>query len=171
MVRIVARRATCVINGNTCVKQYANPTDAHNEIGWYQRIGGLYAPKLIDADPSRGQLVIAAHPVAQANYQPAQQLRELLEAMERDHIHHRDVHPGNIVAAPQGPLLIDWETAIEADAPSYDLHGPEKSGVPIPAIHAALNNGYMMWWGSSHRMSIANVWSPRAPVSPATQQR
>lgn len=63
----------------------------------------------------------------------------------------------NVVKGRAGqPLLIDWETAIEYPAElSYDLHGPEASGVPIPEIHRRL---IPAWWGSREKMSIKNQW-------------
>jgi len=90
-------------------------------------------------------------------WRPIEPLRELLSALHAEGIHHRDLHLKNVVKGPAGqPLLIDWETAIEYPAElSYDLHGPEASGVPIPEIHRRL---IPAWWGSREKMSIKNQW-------------
>lgn len=72
------------------------------------------------------------------------------------------MYPGNIVLTPDGPRLIDWETAIRTRGRSYDLHGPA-TGTPVPAIHAALPN-YVMWWNSPHRHSIRNRWGCDVPA-------
>lgn len=161
-------RCTLTFHRSVVHKRYKNPGQAAHEIGWYQRMPWA-APKLVDADPAKGVLVIAYHPAASQlpDYRPIQALRELLEELEADGVHHRDVHPANIVAGPDGPLLIDWETATQQDAPSFDLYGPVISGVPIPTIHTALNSGYCMWWGSNHRLSIRNTWETHAALPSA----
>lgn len=147
-------------------KRYHDPADAHTEILWYQQLAGhRITPRLIDADPATGTLIIAAHPPAGHDYRPARQLAELLEQLQELGAAHRDVHPANIVESRHGPLLIDWETAIATapGAPSYDLHGPDVSGVPVPDIHRVIRSrnsphGYCMWWGSPHPASIRNQW-------------
>lgn len=146
-------RATLIIGPETVTKQFRNPTDADTEISWYQQLPPGIAPQILHAEDD--VLVITKHPPAKPERGPLIQLLQRLQSLG---IHHRDVHPGNIVQGPDGPLLIDWETAIHATAPSYDLHGPEVSGIPIPAIHQALGTGYCMWLHSSHRLSIRNQW-------------
>lgn len=159
-------RSIIDIGPDVITKTYRDPIRARAEIGWYQQVPWA-CPRLIDADPDKGKLVMAAHPVARRlpGYRPVEQLAELLYTLETAGVHHRDVHPGNVVAGPAGPLLIDWETATMADAPSYDLYGPDASGLPLPAIHAAVRSGYAMWWASSHPASIKNAW--RADAIPA----
>ncbi|ABQ86171.1 hypothetical protein PBI_TWEETY_102 [Mycobacterium phage Tweety] len=139
-------------------KRYRHPAAAAREIYWYRRLDYGH-PELIDFDVDAGILVTSFHaPCEQLpDYRPVAGLIELLERLQADHIHHRDIHPGNVVRGPDGPLLIDWETAIEMDAPSYDLHGPA-SGVPVPDIHTALPRRYEMWLGSDHRSSIKTLW-------------
>lgn len=153
------RRATITVGDKTTTKTYHHPPDALAEIRWYQTVPWA-APKLLDADLDRGRLVIASHLIATSlpDYRPADALAELLQALAVEDIHHRDVHVGNVVAGPDGPLLIDWETAAHAAAPSYDLYGPDISGVPVPDIHAVLPSGYCMWWGRDHRMAIGRAW-------------
>lgn len=149
---IVKMRAVIIINGNVATKTYADPADAEYELGWYQRVPWA-CPTLIDHGPRH--LVIAAYPTAAdlPDYQPVEELHNLLLRLESDGYSHRDIHPGNIVKTPDGPRLIDWECAI--DQPGYDLHGPD-SGVPIPDIHKALEP---MWWGADHESSIATLWT------------
>ena len=159
-------RATITHGRGTVTKQYHDPADAHAEIHWYQQLADQQiCPRLVDAHPDTGTLIIAAHRPAGHDYRPAHQLAELLHQLQALGIAHRDVHPANIVEGPHGPLLIDWETAITAapGARSYDLHGPELSGVPVPDIHQTIRsrnspNGYAMWWGSPHRAPIRNQW-------------
>ncbi len=168
-------RADLTIHGSTVTKRYRSPADALNEIGWYQTLPTGICPNLIDADPTNGVLVIAYHHPANElqGYRPVKALAELLEELETRGVHHRDVHPGNIVDGPHGPLLIDWETAVSAAGLSYDLHGPAVTGIPIPSIHQALGTGYAMWWGSDHRMSIKNAWRAECipTISDATVTR
>lgn len=155
------RRATITVGRTETIKTYHQPELAAHEIAWYQAVPWA-CPRLIDADPDHGRLVIATHSTA-PGYRAVDGLARLLRSLEGLSIHHRDVHPGNIVAGPDGPLLIDWETAILADVPSYDLHGPEVSGVPVPDIHTAVP-GYVMWWGSPHRHSIRERWGADVPA-------
>lgn len=163
------QRATVVVARDATTKTYFDPAAAAHEIAWYQALPEWAAPRLVDADPEVGRLVIATHPPADDDYRPAEALAELLRALEVGHVHHRDVHPGNVVQGPDGPLLIDWETAVLAARPSYDLHGPEVSGVPVPEIHAALRSrnspdGYVMYWTSPHRHSIRERWGVDVPI-------
>ncbi|WP_324192170.1 phosphotransferase [Nocardia puris] len=160
------RRATLVVHRDHTVKTYRHPSMAAAEIAWYQRAPWA-TPALIDADPETGRLVIATHPPAGDSYRPVTELAELLDALAAEHIHHRDVHPGNILAGPAGPLLIDWETATHVVAPSYDLWGPDISGVPVPDIHTALRTPYVMWWASPHRASIRERWGADVPATVA----
>lgn len=156
------QRATITIGRIETVKTYHDPQQAAHEIAWYQALPWA-CPKLVDADPDRGRLVIVTHRTP-PDYRDVNGLARLLRSLEGLSIHHRDVHPGNIVQGVDGPLLIDWETALLADAPSYDLYGPDISGVPVPDIHAALPN-YVMWWGSPHRHSIRERWGADVPIS------
>jgi hypothetical protein len=154
-------RATVRIGPKRAVKRYATPAEAEAEAAWYQRVPWA-APKLLDVIGST--LVIQTHPVAyhHPKWRPAQALYELLTALHAEGIHHRDVHVKNIVASHNGPLLIDWETALHHPTPvSYDLYGPDASGIPAPKIH----DGYEpQWWGSKQRMSIRNRWECHVPA-------
>lgn len=151
--RTRVRRATVRVAAGRATKTFVDPADAEREAAWYQRVPWA-APCLLDLDGPI--LTMQALPLAGPRWRPAEQLRTLLEQLHAEGIHHRDVHPGNIVRGPHGPLLIDWETAIYwPSALSYDLHGPEASGVPVPDIHAGITP---QWWGSTQRMSIKNRW-------------
>lgn len=168
---LMGTRAGLTLGRGVITKQYRDPADATAEIHWYQHLAGhRICPRLIDANPDTGTLVLATHPPAGRDYRPVRQLADLLYELESLGIAHRDVHPGNILAGPRGPLLIDWETAIHAPgAPSYDLHGPDASGVAVPSIHQALRSrnsphGYIMWWASDHRRSIRNQWGADVPA-------
>ena len=147
--------------GDTVTKQYRDPALARHEIEFYQHLPFGH-PQLLDADLDAGILVMEYHPPATPSRRVFQQLVDLLVAFEKIGVHHRDVHPGNIVMSPNGAVLLDWETAIYADLPSYDLYGPD-SGVSVPDIHAALRSrrspdGYRMWVASPHPASILSAW-------------
>ncbi len=165
MDRVVEKtRAVLTIGGAYTVKEFRDPADAVAEIGWYRDRATAWArPNLIDADPDRGILVIATYEpiVGRPPDRTIGWVAHLLTGLARVGVHHRDVHPGNIVLGRAGmPYLIDWETAVLAPgAPSYDLTGPSEA-VPTPAIHDAVRGagGYVMWWDSDHRSSIRNLW-------------
>ncbi|MCC9712071.1 phosphotransferase [Streptomyces sp. MNU76] len=152
----MGRRAAVTVGRSHTVKRYGSPAAAAAEACWYQRLPWA-APRLLDVDGAA--LVLQTRPTARALpwWQPAEALRELLQAVHAEGVHHRDVHVGNIVQAEDGaPLLIDWETALARPAPlSYDLHGPDASGVPVPAIHGGMTP---QWWGSPQKSSIRMRW-------------
>lgn len=160
----MARRAMVKVGRSCTVKRYATAAAAWAEVEWYERVPWA-APRLLDVEGAA--LIVETLPVAAAlpGWRPAAALRELLEALHAEGVHHRDVHVRNIVRAGDGrPLLIDWETAIHQPAAlSYDLHGPDASGVPVPEIHAGLTP---QWWGSPQPASISKRW--RAPCISST---
>ncbi|MFC4124920.1 phosphotransferase [Nocardia rhizosphaerae] len=160
----MSRRALITVDRSAVTKTYSDLAQARAEVDWYRRVPWA-TPELLDADLDRGVLVIARHRSAADHREdrPAGELAELLRRLEAAGVHHRDVHVGNVVLTGDGPRLIDWETATSADAPSYDLHGPEASGVPVPKIHTDLGTGYRMWWGAAHRMSIRSRWGCDVP--------
>ena len=166
-------RSALTISGGVVRKQYDAPSMAAAEICWYQQVPWA-CPRLIDADPEKGYLIIEFGRPAQdhPDMRPAGALAELLYALHDMTIHHRDVHVGNVVFDRTGqPLLIDWETAIRCGGPSYDLHGPLVSGVPVPEIHTVLPSGYTMWWGSAHYSSIRNRWGCDVPTDMGERPR
>lgn len=116
-------------------------------------------PRVLDTSTVACTVVTERLPVAVdlPDWRPVAELRALLERLERAGVHHRDVHTKNIVrGADGGPLLIDWETAtIAPGKPSYDLHGPDRSGIAVPSEH----DGYTpQWWGATTRWSIRRAW-------------
>lgn len=152
----MGNRARVKVLPDRTTKTYLDPALAAIEAEWYLRVPWA-CPRLLDLDGAT--LTIETRHVATAfpEWRPIEPLRELLSALHAEGIHHRDLHLKNVVKGPAGqPLLIDWETAIEYPAElSYDLHGPEASGVPIPEIHRRL---IPAWWGSREKMSIKNQW-------------
>lgn len=146
----IQARSIVIVRGNTATKTYSDPDDCARELHWYTTVPWA-APDLVDHGPRH--LVMAAHPIASglSDYRPVDELRDLLERLERRGISHRDVHTGNVVATDDGPRLIDWETAI--DIPGYDLGGPA-SDIPVPAIH----DGEAMWWNADHPQAIGTAW-------------
>lgn len=159
------RRATVHVLGRRVVKTFTDPAAAEREVQWYQRVPWA-APRLLDFK-NGDTLFLQFLPPARRTptWRPVEPLYELLQALHREGIHHRDVHPGNIVRGPAGPLLIDWETALHQPSQvSYDLYGPDDSGVPVPDIHAGMAP---QWWGSHQRMSIRNQWRCDVPAPEA----
>jgi len=151
------------------VKTFADPADAHRE-AWIYRNLSWACPRLIDFDGDR-RLVIETLPVATSHpqWRPVDQLAALLAGLLRCGFHHRDVHLGNVVLAADGPRLIDWETVIWWPAPvSYDLAGPDASGVPVPDIHAHLSP---QWWWSPQALAIGRQWGGADAVPAPTGQR
>jgi Ser/Thr protein kinase RdoA (MazF antagonist) len=151
----VTRRSSVLLGRGHVTKVFATEHAADREAEWYARFPWA-CPRLLSRDGAT--LVTERLPLAPRyrDRRNARALKELLEELHKAGVHHRDVHLGNVVLGPKGPLLIDWETAIEQPAPvSYDLYGPEASGVPLPEIHSGLTP---QWWGSGHRLSIGKRW-------------
>lgn len=153
--RTRVKRATVRIRRAAATKVFVDPADAAREADFYRRFPWA-CPRLLDHDGA--VLTIEALPTAPRlpQWRPVDALRDLLTELHAHGVHHRDVHLGNLVRGPHGPLLIDWETAIDhPSALSYDLHGPQASGVPVPIIHAGM---HPQWWASPQRMSIRSQW-------------
>lgn len=160
-------RTTIVLHPDVVIKTYNEAEWAANEIAFYHLVPWA-CPPLLYAD--NGTIVTQTMPLASNNpdYRPTKQLVELLTRLEGHGINHRDVHPANIVIGPTGPLLIDWECAVvAAGAPSYDLHGPHRSSVPIPDIHRDCGP---QWLGSPDPSSITNTWGQFCATPPTGTQ-
>ena len=150
------------------IKTYHNREQVSPEFEWYLEVGGTFAPRLLEADLRRGRLVIERGlPVIRPR---VEELAAMIGEMVDLGIHHRDVHPGNLVTVGGMLKLIDWETAIrDYRGVSYDFYGPEASGIEVPVIHAELRskrspNGYSMYWMSDHPASIKNQWGADVPT-------
>jgi len=91
-------------------------------------------------------------------WRPQNSLRKLLTRLHEAGVNHRDVHVGNVLCDPhRGPVLIDWEHHTRnVGLVSYDLYGPDKSGVPQPEGQ----RGGPMWWDAKHKRAIAVRWAP-----------
>lgn len=160
MPRVISnpgKRAVLTFHDDHVEKRYHDREDMHPEYQWYMLLGGMVAPHLLDADILQGVLRIElGEPIGEPC---PEELYGLLRWMEARGIHHRDVHPGNLVRVQGGLRIIDWETAIRCEGvPSYDLYGPDVSGVSVPVIHSQLRSGYQMWWNSRHRASVKSRW-------------
>lgn len=143
------------VGEDVTVKRFASEAAAAHEVSFY-RLVPWACPPLLDVDGLT--LTMRTLPVAVdlADWKPADELAELLCDIHAEDVHHRDVHVGNVVRGVDGPLLIDWECAIRMHTDlSYDLHGPEPSGVPVPGIHRNLEP---CWWYGRRNMSIYHAW-------------
>ena len=153
---VMARpRTTVVLHPDVVIKTYNDPEWAQAELDWYDELPWA-CPPLLWSDPAAGTLIIKTLPLAANNpdYRPLAKLIDLLECLEVVGVSHRDVHPGNIVINEHGdPLLIDWETAVESTL-SYDLWGPDESGVPVPEIHQKCGP---QWLGSDDPSSLRRM--------------
>lgn len=155
-------RATVIVGADVTIKQHKDVRSAENEARWY-RIVPWAAPQLIHY--TGRTLIIETLPTCWSlkDWQPAQEVAELIRRLHAEGIHHRDVHPGNIVRSRAGrPLFIDWETAVRQPTDvSYDLAGPV-SGVSAPEEHQKAD--YSQWWHSPSSCSLAKVWSHDVPT-------
>jgi hypothetical protein len=163
-------RATKVFMPDRVIKRYHDPSMISPELDWYLEVGGKFAPRLLDYDLQRGDLIIERG-IAVPSPRPFE-LANLIFSLQAEGIHHRDVHPGNLVLVRDRLRLIDWEHAIQDYGLrlSYDLFGPVPSGVPVPEAHRAIRskrspNGYQMHWGADHPESIKNQWGVDVPVN------
>lgn len=143
------------------VKHHLSHQDAENEARWFREVPWA-TPHLLDVC---GPLIVMQTLPTCWNlpaWRPVEELHSLIRRLHAEDVHHRDVHPGNIVRGMDGrPRLLDWETAIrqKADQP-YDLAG-RASGVPDPDRH--LKAAYSQWWESSSACSIKNLWGHSVP--------
>lgn len=155
-------RSTVTLHDHFVVKQHHDRARFVLELDCYRTFRDS-APKLFKWDRETLTLTIERLPLAcdLPEWKPVAQLRALLERLEARGVHHRDVHTKNIVRAADGsPLLIDWETAIVAHGcPSYDLFGPEVSGISKPVEHT---DYAAQWWDAGTRWSIGRAWEGKA---------
>lgn len=162
----MGRRAVVRVGRDRTIKRHQNAAAAQAEADWFERVPWA-VPRLLDVDgPTLVLETCTPYRRCGPGWRPAAELHALLTRLHADGIHHRDVHVLNLVRSAAGRvLLIDWETAIyQPSELSYDLHGPEASGVPVPAIHAPYTP---QWWGSPQRMSIRSQWGCDVPAEAA----
>lgn len=164
----MGRRSKIVLTADTAEKHYRDAELCVAEVAAWRQVP--YAcPELLDyrdASPLNGYeavMVSRRHPVANRTprWRDPEGLLGLLLALHADGWAHRDLHLGNVVQGPDGPLLIDLEHLHPADpmAPPYDLFGSARSGLPKPPGH---------WqdhcWDFDGHSSVKNGWVPLAAV-------
>lgn len=125
---------------------------AQHEISFY--LAAPWAcPKLLDHGHNWLEMERLRPASRVRGWEPDYRLWSLLERLGREGIHHRDSHGANIVLEVDGyPRLIDWDAAIRWPSPlglSYDLYGPEVSGVPRPPQH--WTRSVPVWWSEAQK--------------------
>lgn len=159
----MTRRAIVRVTPPRTFKRHRTAEAASAEASWYEQLPWA-CPPLLDID---GRLLVigTCTPYVRCppSWRPVTALAELLKRLHAEGVHHRDVHVRNLVRDQDGrPLLIDWETAVRQPSDlSYDLYGPDASGVPVPPIHARHTP---QWWGSPQKMSIKSQWGCDVPA-------
>lgn len=155
------QRAVSVVHPEMTIKTYRPNWEylAHKEVHYYQTYPWA-CPTLLYSNPERGVLVMRTGRMYSdmPDRSDPEGLLKLLQRLESHGIHHRDVHPGNIMEGPEGPLLIDWESAFDdggTGMASYDLYGPGCSTILRPPQHEEFDE---MWWNATHPESIKNRW-------------
>lgn len=140
------------------VKRFVTPESKAHEFSFYEAVPWA-CPEVVAHDAYSITMTTCEVAFRIRDWRPVRELRELLTRVHAEGVAHRDVHVKNIVRGPEGePLLIDWEcAAFVRSRLSYDLHGPDASGVPVPEIHARLGVT-PAWWGSPEHHSIRNQW-------------
>lgn len=152
------QRSSVVFRGDRVLKTFVCLEAASREHFFYTNYAWA-APRVLGFDGLVLSIERLPLVVDDRSWKPVKEMMELLLTLFEEGVHHRDVHAGNLVRGPDGPLLIDWETAVLFDgAPvSYDLAGPTLSGVPKPAEHA---NCGAQWWGSgSTELALERWWA------------
>lgn len=104
----------------------------------------------------------------------ARRIYEQILELESRQIHHRDMHRNNLVIRPDGvPLFIDFEFAIRQDAISYDLYGPEISGVPPHRLHE--RPAWWQYWDARNPLSLGRQFKVKlkevASMQPSSSRR
>lgn len=148
-------RAVLHLGETYVIKRFSCEKECTREASWYYRIPWAI-PELIAHSPL--DLVTRRYPVAskEPDWRDAPGLRALLERLARLHIHHRDVHLANVVRGPDGPLLIDWEYAVEhPSVRPYDLYGPDESDVPPPPDQKPQ---FHRWWKTDDHVGVSKNW-------------
>lgn len=150
-----SERAHVSIDGDVVRKRFSNSDYFYHEWAFYKECPWA-APELVNVDESALTLTVERGQPAGQEYAGA--LAALVLRLFRHGVHHRDLHPGNVVVTAAGVRLIDWETAIMEPGTSYDFCGPVD--IAVPYQHGGL---LPQWWDSNDPGSIKNVWSTPVP--------
>lgn len=149
---------TVTVNGETVCKRFDSPVAFEHEWRFYRDYPS-WTPRLVKLIPEELTIVMERGGPAHPTPGTIAELSQIIEDMQRHDIHHRDLHPGNIVHTPDGIRVIDWETATQQAGVSYDIHGP--IDVPVPVQHGGL---IPQWWDSNDPGSIKHKWGVPIPV-------
>lgn len=151
-------RSFVEVGPEVTLKRFVTPEGKAHEFAFYEAVPWA-CPEVVAHDAFTITMRTCEVAWGLPEWRPVQRLHQLLTRVHQAGVAHRDVHVKNVVRGPEGqPLLIDWECAafVQSDL-SYDLYGPEASGVPVPDIHVRLDVT-PAWWGSPERHSIRNQW-------------
>ncbi|QFG22614.1 serine/threonine-protein kinase [Actinomadura sp. WMMB 499] len=107
------------------------------EVAAARRVGGYYTAQVVDADTDADPPWLVTEYIAGPSLQDAVDrngplpeasvaalgagLAEGLDAIHRQHVLHRDLKPGNVLLAQDGPRIIDFGIARAMDAPSQSM--------------------------------------------------
>jgi len=146
------------VSEDTVVKSFTYRDHYNLEVSAYRDFAWA-APRLLHADDIKMTIVVERLVTAEElkTWHPRESLRKLLQRLHDFGVNHRDVHVGNVVRHPtRGPLLIDWEHHTRNVGPfSFDLYGPDKSGVSQPEGQ----RGIPMWWDAKHKRALGVAWN------------
>ncbi|MET8664144.1 serine/threonine-protein kinase [Streptomyces tendae] len=150
------------------------------EVEAARRVGGFFTAQVVDADPDaeRPWLVSAFVPgpslytvVGEHGALPAGALRVLaaglaegLDAIHRCGLVHRDLKPGNVIVAADGPRVIDFGIARALEASSHTV-----SGVVAGTPAYSRPNRRVGTAGSGRRATCSpsvRCWRSPPPVAP-----
>lgn len=128
-----------------------------NEVKWYNQLRDSdLTPKLLSVEGTtltmeRKGVDLYSHIRKNPNFDKIEMGKmacELICKLHKLGVAHRDVHTKNILVCKDRLYLIDFEFTTTSGVRSYDLYGPDRSGIPIPEMH--LKNGILngVWWDS-----------------------
>lgn len=118
-------------------REYQRPPEAH----WYERRVVPMMPRLIRATEEELVLEYAGEPLdPTCTYAGLSAWTcEVLRCLRAAGVHHRDIHPGNVLHLDGRYTLIDWTWANpDADAPTRTPHPSDEDGL---ALIAELGSG------------------------------
>lgn len=137
-------RAVVEIGDVWAAKTFDDPDTLERELGWSQRLPWIACPVI---ERTGDTLVMERLDMAVdvPEWRPVDELRALLVRLGAEGVHHRDLHVLNVGRDRRGAVrVIDWEWTIGGmPGRSFDLFGPEMSGVPD---HRHPNGHPPIWW-------------------------